>query len=165
MTCWGSSTSTRRRFRLSRNSIPTFHSDSICLALYPDITLEEAGILEANIMSSQYHKYRAPALLFRLSISRVLDYLSISIDFRHPIPRHRDINSQNLEISPPYIETSTSIPHLSCNIPSCFPPPAIQTTTPSYANPSRRLVKMLVCPSTISQFLALLYILTFGRIA
>lgn len=64
MTCWGSSTSTRMQLRLSRKSIPTSHSDSICLALYPDITLKEVGILSADTMSSQYHKYSGPALLF-----------------------------------------------------------------------------------------------------
>lgn len=64
MTCWGSSTSAGRQLRLSRKSIPTFHSDSICLALYPDDTLKEAGILLADTMSSQYHKHNGPALLF-----------------------------------------------------------------------------------------------------
>lgn len=79
MTCWGSSTPTGMQLRLSRKSIPTFHSDSIYLALYPDSTLEEAGILSANTFQSLHHKYRAPALLIshyqhQPSISRVFDY-------------------------------------------------------------------------------------------
>jgi len=146
MTCWGSSTSTGRQLRLSRKSIPTFHSDSICLALYPDSTLKEAGILEANIMSSQYHKYRAPGLLIshyqhQLSISRVFDYLAVLSTLAPSDSTTSRFHSTDPRASTSYIKTSTSILHLSSNFPSCFPPQTTRATTPSSANPSHRSVK------------------------